>query len=639
MDERDKYKNKFNVEKKAETEILFKDLRNQVTHAIRQSKIKVFNEKINTKFKNPKLFHRALKNFTIVESKTNGCNECTMDPTILNQEFIKNNNTKVNDELITDEIKEIGKKSKPQTFMFQEVTEGQVIKMVRSVKSNACGVDGISAFFLKLGIEHSVYAFTEIINTSFKFRKFPERWKKALVKPIPKVTNPSIATDYRPISLLPAFSKIIEKLAAKQMIDYLRNSGYLDNLQSAYKQSHSTITALLNVTDDIYEALENSELTFLVLLDYSKAFDCANHRLILAKLKSAGLCDDALSWICSYLTGRSQKVVTDTRESGWESLLNGVPQGSVLGPLLFTVLVSDIKDAIKRGRYHLYADDTQLYYTCKVDDANETIGKINSDLENISDFSKRNCLRLNAGKSKYIIIGSRPNLKKLKTIKLDEVKIDNKIIEREHEVKNLGVTFDETLSWARHVNLSVAKAYGKLKNAWRFNKFLSERSKTCVCESYILSQFNYGDIILQNLTKLLKDKIQKVQNRCTRFIFGLRKYDHVSHVRIANNSLSMENRRLCHSLAMMFRIKNKLAPMYLTERVTLSTDIHSHNTRNRDNIVPPFARSTMRAMSFFVYISRMYNDISKKVKSTGISMHTFKINCKKYFMEIESSQA
>ena len=145
------------------------------------------------------------------------------------------------------------KKSTQQVFAFQEVSENQVLKMVRSIKSNSCGVDGISAYFLKLGIEYSVFAFTDIINSSFRHRKFPERWKKALVKPIPKNSNPLNASEYRPISLLPAFSKVVEKIVAKQMIDYLRETGYLDNLQSAYKQSHSTITALLNVTDDIYE--------------------------------------------------------------------------------------------------------------------------------------------------------------------------------------------------------------------------------------------------------------------------------------------------------------------------------------------------------------------------------------------------
>ena len=115
---------------------------------------------------------------------------------------------------------------------------------------------------MKLGIEHSVYAFTNIINTSILYKKFSTRWKNALVKPLPKINNPACVSDYRPRSLLPAFSKVIEKLMAKQMIEFLKDTHYFDNLQSAYKPSHSTVTALLNVTDDIYECLENSELVF-----------------------------------------------------------------------------------------------------------------------------------------------------------------------------------------------------------------------------------------------------------------------------------------------------------------------------------------------------------------------------------------
>ena len=146
-----------------------------------------------------------------------------------------------------------------------------------------------------------------------------------------------------------------------------------------------------------------------------------NNRLILAKLKAAGFQNESLSWITSYLSGRSQKVVTSSGESCFETVINGVPQGSVLGPLLFTILVSDIGDVIKRGKYHLYADDTQLYYKCKVEQANATIAHINSDLQNIFDYSKRNCLKLNASKSKFIVIGSRPNLKKLKNTVLDNI--------------------------------------------------------------------------------------------------------------------------------------------------------------------------------------------------------------------------
>ena len=636
MDNRDKYKNKFNKDKRPETELLFKDLRNKVTHAIRQSKIKCFNDRINTKIKDPKQFHQALKNFSVVQSKINNNDQCIINPTALNGAFLKNNNAKVSETLITDEVTEILKKSKEPTFSFSEVTVGQVIKMVRTIKSNACGVDSISAYFLKLGIEHSVYAFTDIINASLKFNKFPERWKKAIVKPLPKISNPTVATDYRPISLLPAFSKILEKLVARQMVEYLKATGYLDNLQSAYKQSHSTITALLNVTDDIYEALENSELTFLVLLDYSKAFDCANHRLILAKLQAAGFKNDSLSWITSYLSGRSQKVVTGSGESGWEGVINGVPQGSVLGPLLFTILVSDISDAIKRGRYHLYADDTQLYYKCKVEDANTTVANINSDLKNIFDYSKRNCLKLNAGKSKFIVIGSRPNLKKLKSIVLDEIKLGSDTIEREYAVKNLGIMFDEYFSWIKHVNLITAKAYGKLRHAYRFKNFLSPATKWNLSETYILSQFNYGDIILQGLSNQLIQKIQKVQNSCIRFSFGLRKYDHVTATRKNNNIICMEDRRLHHSLSLMFKITKNTAPIYLCNRIKYRNSLHNYNTRHKNDIITPFARSRIRALSFFIDIANKFNQFSNCVDVRDISVHTFKTKCLNYLRDKEN---
>ena len=632
MDDRDKYKNKFNLDKKSETEEIYKILRNNVTHEIRRAKIKIFNEKINCKIKNAKQFHTALKNFGVVESSCNNENYCNIDPNLLNSSFVKNNNAKINEDLVTDEVNEILKKSTRPSFSFTEVSEEQVIKAVRSINTNACGVDDISAFFLKLGIENSVYAFTNIINTSIIYKKFPTRWKYALVKPLPKNNNPTCAGDYRPISLLPAFSKVVEKLMAKQMIEYLKETNYFDNLQSAYKHSHSTVTALLNVTDDIYECLENSELVFLVLLDYSKAFDCANHRLILAKLKAAGFRDDSLEWIFSYLSDRRQKVATSQGESSWSEVFNGVPQGSVLGPLLFTVLVSDLRDAIKRGRYHMYADDTQLYYSCKSENANATIEKINSDLCRISDYSKKNCLKLNVEKSKFIIIGSRQNLKKLKNIQLDSIKIDNDVIEREYEAKDLGVTLDEELTWTRHVNLSIANAYGKLKQGFRFKNFLNESTKFKMTETYILSQFNYADIILQNLSEQLQNKIQKLQNSCVRFTFGLRKYDHISAFIKNKKILNMKNRRLLHSLTLMFRIKNNEAPMYLCDRIKSHTDTHEHFTRNRFNIDPPFARTKLRSMSFFVYISKQFNELGKNIDIRNISISTFKLRCRNYLL-------
>ena len=183
-----------------------------------------------------------------------------------------------------------------------------------------------------------------------------------------------------------------------------------------------------------------------------------------------------------------------------------------------------------------------MLYSCKCEDANTTIIEINKDLENVSQFSKRNCLKLNAEKSKFIVIGSRANLKKLSNTTLEPIKIDNKIIERVFEAKNLGITFDEELSWVRHVNLQLAKAYGKLKQARRFKNLLNTASKNALIETYILSPLNYGDVILQNLSEQLKYKLQKLQNSCVRYAYGLRKYDRISGFIKDKKMLNMQNR-------------------------------------------------------------------------------------------------
>ena len=165
------------------------------------------------------------------------------------------------------------------------------------------------------------------------------------------------------------------------MIKYLHEVKLQDIYQSAYKPNHSTVTALLNITDDIYNALDDSELTILVLIDYSKAFDTINHRILFAKLKALGFHSDAISWIVAYLTDRKQKVKTLKDESGWEHVMNGVPQGSVIGPLLFSIMVYDLKDSIKECDYHMHADDTQAYKKTTLDRINFTINRINEDLK------------------------------------------------------------------------------------------------------------------------------------------------------------------------------------------------------------------------------------------------------------------
>ena len=217
-------------------------------------------------------------------------------------------------------------------------------------------------------------------------------------------------------------------------------------------------------------------------------------------------------------------------------------------------------------------------------------------------------------------------------MELDPIKIDNKIIERVYEAKNLGVTFDEELSWIRHVNLQIAKAYGKLKHAYRFKNFLNQAAKMNLSETYILSQLNYGDVILQNMSEQLKYKLQKLQNNCVRFVHGLRKYDHISSFIKGKAILNLQNRRLLHGLTLMHKIRKGHAPKYLCDRIKSHSQVHRHFTRNRSNIDPPFAKSKARSMSFFIFMCKKYNDLTKGTNLTNVSSCTFKRHCKKILL-------
>ena len=647
MDLRDKFKLKHNQIVKINKRInllenpsdtiyytKFKELKNQVNHLIRNAKIADFNNKINQKIKDSKKFHFNLKEFNIVDSKKN-FSKCHIDPNKLNDCFSKNNNAKVSEFIIKKMVKKLNKNSRRANFKFSEVTPNEIIKTTKTLKSNACGIDEISAFFIKISISSSAHIFSKIVNASLRSGVFPSLWKKARIKPIPKISEPIKATDYRPISLLIAFSKILEKIVAKQMKQYLVDNNLLDKFQSAYQEKHSTTTALIDITDNIYKALDNSEITILVLLDYSKAFDCANHKLILAKLKALGFMSSALDWIDSYLSKRSQQVVTDKGESSWIELLNGVPQGSILGPLLFTILVSDISNDIKHCKYHLYADDTQLYISGKVCDIQNLIKKMNSDLKMISEFSVNNFLKLNEGKSQYIIIGSRQNIKTLNNMQLSPITLNGEVIERETTVKNLGILFDENLSWDAEINKCISKGYSKLRQAYRYKHFLSKNSKKLIVLTYVLSQFNYSSIILQNLTKIQCDKIQKFQNNCARFILNLRKFDHISEGLKEIRFLKMSKNRDLQSLVLMYKICHNLAPSYLCERISYRVNHHRHNTRSKFNIHIKHSRTNFGKYSFFNNISNKYNILTQELDlNNNISLNSFKSKLKTHFLQL-----
>lgn len=631
-DKRDKLKTKWNRSGKDEDKKIFKEYRNKVSHMVRRAQKKYYNQEINNCIKNPSQFYNNIKKNGIVENKKHK-SECRHSATYINQIFLQNNNGVVNDDKVNEEIRSVLQNSgnHENQFTFREVSSLEVKKIIKSLKSNSSGHDNITSFFVKLAIDHITNPLVNIINSSLLHRKFPENWKRAIVKPIPKIPNAVLPTDFRPISLLTTFSKICEKAATYQMIYFLEQNNKRDKNQSAYRSNHSTTTALLNISDDIYDALDDSELTILVLLDYSKAFDTINHRLLFAKLKSLGFASSAISWICSYLTDRKQKVKTSRDESGWETIKNGVPQGSILGPLLFTIMVYDIQQCIKNGKYHMYADDTQIYYKLHLNQIHDTIKRINEDISRVTKYSENNCLKINAKKSFCIFIGSKHTLKQVHHT--DPLLINNQPIKRVRNVKNLGVYFDEHFTWEYHIKEVIKGAFFKLKQFYRLKNFLTSETKQRLVEVYVLSKLNYCNTITQGITQELKRKLQLLQNACIRYIYNVKKYDHITPYIKKLKTLNIESRTKYHGLSLMHKIIKGLAPSYLSERLVFRENIHTHNTRNQNLIHLKRLKKAVKNGAFFHKTANDYNHLlQNKIIKKDMTVATFKKHCYKHLL-------
>ena len=214
--------------------------------------------------------------------------------------------------------------------------------------------------------------------------------------------------------------------------------------------------------DDILDGIDDSEATLLVLLDFSKAFDTVNHRLLLEKLSILGFQNNALQWVKSYLSDQKQQVKTESGVSEFISLKNGVPQGSILGPLLFTIMVLDIRQHINFTSHHSYADDLQLYTSFKPALVKDAIISMNQDLEKVGEYCHNSALKINEDKCFFMILGGSKTLSKIPHMPHVDITINKIPIQRVYEIRNLGITFDEVLSWRRQVARSYRRLWGIL---------------------------------------------------------------------------------------------------------------------------------------------------------------------------------
>ena len=334
------------------------------------------------------------------------------------------------------------------SFSIKETTRDEVIKLLNALPSNkACGLDGIPSRLLKEGKEIIASSLAYIFNLSIKTGIFPDEWKIAKVVPIFKEGKKCIPDNYRPISILPVVSKLIERIVFNQLYSYLTDHHLLSDSQSGFRPLHSTMTALLEATNSWLWNMDDGLLNGIIFLDLKKAFDTMNHDILLEKLKLYGVGQPSMCWFSSYLSERKQKTFVDGALSDTYKTKCGIPQGSILGPLFFIIYINDLPSCDLYSKIRMYADDTSL--TIAHSDENSLEQRMNHDLCRISEWLIANRLSLNVVKTKYMIVASKH---KLQQLNYDfQVKVNRQQLKREKTYKYLGVEIDESITWGQHI--------------------------------------------------------------------------------------------------------------------------------------------------------------------------------------------
>ena len=328
-------------------------------------------------------------------------------------------------------------------FVLHTVQEKDILKEILNLKNKkSVGVDDISTFILKTCANELIGSITYLINKSILDGKVPALWKIAKIIPLHKKGDKSNPDNYRPISLLPCISKILEKIIQIQLTKFLDVNKILVKEQSGFRARHSTTTALMRVTDDWLKAMDNGQYTGAVFIDLQKAFDMVNHELLLLKLSGLGIAGKSLEWFASYLSNRKIITFLNNTLSEEYSINNGVPQGSLIGPILFAIFINDLASLFDKCSFHLYADDTVLYYSDKDPQVVETV--LNEELNKVIKWMDKNKLKLNCTKTVGMLLGTRHMLIKHSNLnfKINDVNITNV-----DSVKYLGVIIDRELKW------------------------------------------------------------------------------------------------------------------------------------------------------------------------------------------------
>ena len=498
-----------------------------------------------------------------------------------------------------------------------ETTQVEVLELCKDININkSSAIEYVSSKILKDAFIILSKKLTTCFNLSFATGIFPDEWKLAKITPLHKGGQKNQINNYRPISLLPLPGKLIEKIVHKRITLYLDEHEILNTNQNGFRSKHSTQDTVAKFTDDIAMNINNNKCTLATFIDFRKAFDTVNHKILLTKIHSLGISNNVGNWLTSYLHNRKQVVFANGITSREGSITCGVPQGSTLGPLLFLIYINDINKNFVNSRIKLFADDTVLYTSSTIVDLAKH--NIQIDLNTLDSWCKQHKLSINIGKTKNVLFGSK---KFTKNITYPKLAIGGKEINFVDEYKYLGIVLDKNLTYTKHIKYIHSLAAHKIYLLSKIRTSINTPTAMRIYKTKILPYFDQGDILYNDA--FIKDvsKLQKLQNRAIRICLNENNRQHVNNLQHMIGLPKLCDRRI-YRLSVYAYSRSKTEEYLDNKQV---------RTRQREAPILKSFKSDFRVVDRCVYLqsANLWNTMDVATRNID-NIDSFKIKQKKW---------
>uniref|UniRef100_A0A8C6SQ40 Reverse transcriptase domain-containing protein n=1 Tax=Neogobius melanostomus TaxID=47308 RepID=A0A8C6SQ40_9GOBI len=513
-------------------------------------------------------------------------------------------------------------------MFLKPVEEKEILDIVKGCKNKtSTDYHDMDMKTLKTVIESISKPLTYICNLSLQTGQFPDGMKVAKVIPLFKAGDKHLFTNYRPVSLLPQFSKILEKVYNSRLDSFIERCNLLSDNQFGFRNNHSTSHALFDIIEEITNAVDNKKYAIGLFIDLSKAFDTINYDILINKLEHYGIRGVALQWVTSYLKNRKQCVKIGDYQSSCRQIVCGLPQGSILGPKLFNMYINDICKTSQVLKFILFADDTNIF--ASGDDLQQLCRIVNLELKSVNKWFKQNKLSLNLSKSKMMIFGN------CNSNAQEAIQIEGVVIERVHEIKFLGVIIDDRITWKAHIKYISTKISRSISVIAKAKHILNIKALHILYCSLILPYLYYCTVVWGSTYKNTLKPIVLLQKRAIRVIHKVGFLDHTNSLFLKSKIMKFCDIVEFQTVQMLYKARYKLLPGQIQRRFQERTGCYE--LRDELNFRTQKHSSTLKSFSPTVNGVQLWNKLEMELKRSP-NINLFKYKYKQKTFEIYREQ-